>query len=189
LGGNRYEFFNTTAFTDADAFEITLRFSDGRVGRIRLSVPPMNKRIASLKGCEAAGEWVTVHISRMGREVSREQILFSPIVTQPAEKVPVLPEMLELRDGVVSVCKDGKRLSASDPYTILFRAPTDNDQNLLNQCPMEDYLEQNEEVIETKVSAGVLIVKTRITTKTREFLCTDTYEGCTEGVLVTSRLQ
>ena len=189
LGGNRYEFFNTTAFTDADAFEITLRFSDGRVGRIRLSVPPMSKRIASLKGCEAAGEWVTVHISRMGREVSREQILFSPIVTQPVEKVPVLPDMLELRDGVISVCKDGKRLCASDPYTILFRAPTDNDQNLLNQCPMEDYLEQNEEVIETKVSAGVLTVKTRITTKTREFLCTDTYEGCTEGVLVTSRLQ
>ena len=54
---------------------------------------------------------------------------------------------------------------------------------------MEDFLHQREEVVETKVSQGKLTVKTRITTPDREFLCTDVYEGCTEGVYVTSTLR
>ena len=189
LGDNRYEVFNTMAFTDAAEFEIKLRFSDGRMFRTRLSVPPMEKRVFRLKGCEAAGEWVTAIVSRHGHEVSREQLLFGPIKMKPVNRTDILPDMLELRDGVVSVVKDGKRICASDPYTILFRAPTDNDKNLLMQCPMEDFLHQREEVVETKVSQGKLTVKTRITTPDREFLCTDVYEGCTEGVYVTSTLR
>lgn len=189
IGGNRYEFFNTMAFTDTDDCVITLRFSDGRIRRTRLNIPPMTKKIFVLNGCDAAGEWVTVCVSREGREVSREQIVFAQSVVDAVETQPALPEMLELRDGKIMVCKDGKFMTASVPYTILYRAPTDNDKNLLMQCPMDDYLNQREEVLETVFSGGKLIVKTKISTNKREFICTDTYEGCKEGILITSHLK
>ena len=189
LESNRYEVFNTMEFTNADVFVMTLRFSDGRVRRTRLNLAPLTKKVFVLRGCEAAGEWVTIHVSRDGMEVSREQILFGQAVKSMPEILPELPEMLELRDGKIMFRKNGAVMSASSPYTMLYRAPTDNDKNLLMQCPMDDYITEQEEVLETVVSGGKLTVKTKIKTREREFLCTDIYEGCKDGVMVTSRLQ
>lgn len=188
VSGDRYEFFNTMAFTNARSYDIILRFSDGRVRRTRVDVPPLQKKAFILKGCDAAGEWVNVYVRKNGADVSCEQIVFNQNVISRVTSSS-LPNWLELRDGTIAFRKDGKTLMACTPYTILYRAPTDNDKNLLMQCPMDDFLQQQEEVLETKLTNNILTVKTKIRTKTREFICTDSYEGCSEGVLVTSRLR
>ena len=188
-GGNRYEVFNTMAFTGGEAYKLTFYFSDGRSLAIRASVPPLSKRVIALKGGEAAGEWVTVCVSRDGRELSREQIVFEQKVLRQVRTDPDLPEGFSMSDGLIRYAKDGKVLSVGTPYTILFRAATDNDVNLMGINTMEPYYHQTEQILETKKSDGRLWVKTRIRNRIQEFICEDTYEGCAGGVLVTCRLR
>ena len=189
IQGNRYEVFNTMAFTGGEQYTLTFRFSDGRALAIRAGVPPLSRRIISLKGGEAAGEWVTVCVSKDGRELSREQLIFERQISRHPRTQPRLPDGFSVADGVIRFAKDGKTLTAGVPYTVLFRAATDNDIDLLGINHMEPYYQQTEQILETKVSDGVLRVKTRIRNRIQEFLCEDTYEGCEAGVLVTSRLR
>ncbi len=187
--GNTYEIFNTLAFTGSETFRMAFHFSDGRLQEKTVSCPPLSKVEAALDGCEAEGDSVTVVVTRDGTEVSREQLLFREPAGIAVEGNGQLPDNLQLEDGVVIVEKDGKKLTASAPYTILYRAPTDNDVDFFLHTSMDDYLGQREQVISTQVSGNCITVKTRITCRKQIFLCTDTYEGCDQGILVTSRLQ
>ncbi len=188
LKDNRYEVFNTNAFTNSDAYVMTFRFSDGRVHAIRAGIPPMTRRIIALNDGHAAGEWVTITVTRDGREVSKEQILFAQKVLQAVEAGKPLPEGFALTDGVLSYEKNGKTIHSAVPETILFRAPTDNDFNIASMNIMAPYTEQTNQVMETRMEGGKLIVVTKIRNKIQEFLCTDIYEGCDAGILVTCRL-
>ncbi len=186
--GNRYEIFNTLAFTDADVFRLNFRFSGGAAHSVKISVPPMQKRILSLPDGEAAVEYVTVTVTRDGREISKEQIVFNIPVITDVKTHRALNADLSLCDGVISYQKDGKWLTACTPYTVLFRAATDNDYNFMNMNTMEPYIDQFQQVVETKVEGGKLTVVTKISNKRQEFLCTDIYESCDRGILLTSRL-
>ena len=53
---------------------------------------------------------------------------------------------------------------------------------------MDDYLLQREEVLNVAVDQEKLVVTSRITCRKQVFLCTDRYESCDSGILVTSRL-
>jgi len=189
LNGNRYEVFNTMAFTGGEAYVMTFRFSDGRTMAIRASVPPLSKRIIALKGGEAAGEWVTVCVSKDGHELSREQIVFKQQMVSQVRTTTSLPEGFSFTDGVIRYCQDGKMLTAGAPYTVLFRAPVDNDINYMMVNTMEPYTRQTEQILETRMKDGKFCVKSRIRNKYQEFLCEDSYEGCESGILVTSRLR
>ena len=188
LKGNRYEVFNTMAFTGGQAFVMTFRFSDGRTMAIRAAVPPLSRRVIILKDGEAAGEWVTVVVSRDGHEVSREQIVFDQQTVQWVKKVSNLPKGFSVADGMIRFQKDGRVLTAGIPYTVLYRAPMDNDINVLSVNAMAPYIPQTEQILETKMENGKFCVKTRIRNKIQTFICEDTYEGCESGVLVTSKL-
>ena len=188
LKDNRYEVFNTNAFTSAEAYVMTFRFSDGRVKAIRAAVPPMSRRIIAMDGGEAAGEWVTVTVTKDGREVSREQIVFGQQVITQVETQCKLPENLILKDGTVCIERDGKQLCAAVPYTVLFRAPMDNDINFMMADTMAPYTAQTERVLETRIEENRITIVTAIRNKLQEFRCTDTYEACAQGILVTSHL-
>ena len=80
-------------------------------------------------------------------------------------------------------------MEAGDPYTILFRAPTDNDYvdfGLRNS--MADFITEKEEGVTVESRDSSIVAKTCIRTGKAVFECTDTYEACPAGVLVTSRL-
>ena len=186
---DRYEVFNTMAFTGGEQYILTFRFSDGRALAIRAAVPPLSKRIISLKGGKASGEWVTVSVSRDGHELSREQIVFDQQVVRDVKVLPALPEGFSMSDGIIRFQKDGKVLTAGAPYTVLFRAPVDNDINYMMVNTMLPYTKQTEQILEARMTDGKLCVKSRIRNKTQEFLCEDTYEGCESGILVTSKLR
>ena len=189
LKDNRYELFNTTSFTDSKVFVITFRFSDGRACAVRASVPPLSKRMITLKNGEAAGQWVTVTVTRDGKEVSREQIVFVLDIPEAAPVGNRLPEGLSIQDGIVRVEKNGKMLAAGAPYTVLFRASTDNDIDFMSRNTMAPYQNQTQQILETRIEEGKIVVVTKISNDIQEFRCTDVYENCETGILVTSSLR
>lgn len=100
-----------------------------------------------------------------------------------------LPPILQLENRRPSLYLGDTQLLSSDPYTILFRAPTDNDADMLQRSTMADFTDQREEVLDFDRGELQLKVRTRISCKAGSFLCTDTYEYCSQGILVTSRLR
>jgi hypothetical protein len=186
LDGMRYEFFNTTGFTDASAYDVEFRFAGGETVHPELSLKPLAKCVLEVPGC---GDMVTVVVSKNGKELSREQIIFQlPVKENPTVQAG-LPQWLDVKDGHVVIEKDGKKLISADPYSIVFRAPTDNDVDVSGRCTMTSYVAQKESHVSTRVEGDRVHVTWKITCKGQEFRCTDTYERCEEGILVTSRLQ
>lgn len=187
---DRYELFNTTAFTDAEHYGLTFCFRDGRRIPVRVSVPPLSKRIVALPGCAPVGEQITVEVTelRSGRQVSEEQLVFDIPVIRDVQPVSGLPDWFDIRDGKVILTKDGKQLTSDSTYTILCRAPTDNDIRFDRSTAMDDFLVQRETVEQIRVEADKVTVRSRIRCRARSFICVDTYEACVAGILVTSRL-
>ncbi len=254
-GGNKFEVFNTRAFTEGSRYLLKFQWSDGTEVAVSPQVPPLGRvqiemevesrkkatedagerllltvatidmasdRNASRDGflCSAgnAGETGAVNCAQ-GREVAREQLVFSyPAARTPKDAGKVaLPEGFQARHSTVRVPVGNGHLEASDPYTILFRAPTDNDCGFALKTAMDDFIVEKEEVLSvktypvdpslaeghpaglstgfpfgktlsTKKGVGRVEVATRITCKKAVFTCTDCYEGSAEGIVVTSRL-
>lgn len=200
LGGDRFEVFNTTAFSAGNRYRLECRWSDGSRMTIVPEAGPLTRMEITIEtkehreAAEAAGEDLTLMIvttdTADGREVAREQIVLEEAIAQaPTDTGSMkLPESLSLKGGKPALQLDGGMLTASDPYTILFRAPTDNDFNFsLHHC-MEDFVGQKEEVLSVEQEENRITVTTRILCKKQIFTCTDCYEGSEEGIVVTSRL-
>ncbi|MGN0999164.1 MAG: glycoside hydrolase family 2 TIM barrel-domain containing protein [Faecousia sp.] len=185
LAGERYELFNTTAFTDASAYRIEFRFDSGEMVAPEISLKPLSKTEITVPG---SGDSVTVVVLRDGNEVSREQILFRLPVCRDVKLLDTLPKWLNVENGVVTLEKEGKKLSSSVPNTILFRAPTDNDVNLAGMSTMSPFVAEQEELVSTRVEGTKVILTWKLRCKAYEFTCVDTYESCEEGILVTSKL-
>ena len=135
-------------------------------------------------------QWVTVIVtdSRTGKDVSTEQIIFDLRIPQCPKTLPKLPDWVDVLDGKVVFRKNGKTMTASQCSTLLFRAPTDNDVDFFNNTAMDDYLPQREEIVSVTSDEKKLTITGKITCRKQAFLCTDTYEGCDAGILVTSKL-
>lgn len=186
LEGDRYEVFNTTAFTDASEYRAEFRFSGGETVTPEITLEPLSRTEITVPG---SGDSVTVVVTKNGTEVSREQIIFRlPVVEEPT-RLEKLPQWMDVRGGTVIIEKDGKKLISSDPYTILFRAPTDNDVNLAMMSTVADFVAQKEEHLYTRVQGSQVKVSWKIHCRKQEFICEDIYEACEEGILVTSKLR
>lgn len=184
--GCTYEFFNTTAFTNAKEFSVNFFFSDGRTVPVTVDLAPLQKKTVDLCDCEAS-ESVTVVVSRGQREVSREQIVFQNAVLSDVPKQGELPQVLDDK-GLVSIKVDDTTMQSGTPYTILFRAPVDNDIDWAGRSAVKPYLSEKEEIAEIVKEENKICVKTIIRTSKAKFLCTDVYEACAQGILVTSTL-
>ena len=191
LAEDVYEIFNTMAFTSTACFRMVICFDGGKKRSFRVEVPPLTKSNVRLPGCYPVGTsvYVCVEDTRTGRTVSEEQLFFALPITEVSGEKLSHPVALDLSDGTVKLHKNGRTLTASQPYTILYRAPTDNDRDLLLRTQVDDYLVQKEELLSTSVTGNCVRIETRIICRRKIFLCTDTYEQCSKGILVTSRLQ
>lgn len=186
LGENKYRVFNTMSFTNGSDYEVTFRFGDGNIQTPYLSVKPMEKQIVEVPG---GGDNVIITVSRNGQVVSREQILFSVTAAVAEPVCQPLPKGLSVTDGVVTIEKDGKKLVSARPYTLLFRAPTDNDNGAFSAGIFREYTAQKETHLSTTISDSAIQVNWEIRCPKHTFLCQDTYESCQDGILVTSRLR
>lgn len=205
--GNLYEIFNTTGFTPGSGFVLRCRWSDGRQTEIVPPVGPLERKcIRILPPVERSGEeyrricrdsrqelllTITTLEKSTGREAAVEQIILrEAALPRPARSSQKpLPSILQVENGRPSLYLGDTRLLAADPYTLLFRAPTDNDVDLLGRCVVSDFTDQREEVLEMERTPLQLKVKTRIECRAGSFLCTDIYEYCSQGLLLTSRLR
>lgn len=207
-----FELFNTRAFTDGADYRLELTWTDGTVEEIVPDVGPLERKLIRLdvekhrKAAEAEGTdlgFIAVTFDqRTGEEVSREQVMISEHVLsssdvrreQEPDKAPHLGEdwptgYFRLEAGRPLFVTGRNLMMASDPWTILFRAPTDNDYAMLGiKSHMNGFLNEKEEVLSVKEKDSATVVTSRIICRKAVFQCTDTYERVPEGILITSRL-
>lgn len=193
LSGDTYELFNTTAFSPGERYILTCRWNDGSSAQIIPKAAPLSKEKVQMAPPETGGEQlltVSCYDTVTGREVSKEQIELKTCFPSEKEitKKTVFPEMFQYGKEGIGLSLGGSKMTASDPYTILFRAPTDNDKDFFLHSCMDPFMPQKEEVVSEERKEGVINRVTRITCKKHVFTCTDRYEACEDGVLVTSTL-
>ena len=200
IKGNTFEVFNTRSFTNADAFILVMKWNDGTEIQLESHAEPLKTELIELdaetKVKEAVAEGrdclldiITVD-KKSGCEVSREQLILNEHIEAVPQDIGRRPldDIVSEQDGLIFTIS-GIEVRPSDPYTILFRAPTDNDHVFFGlKNVMRDYIGQKEEVLSIEKEETRAIITTRIKCRGKLFICTDTYEACDKGILVTSRL-
>lgn len=192
LEGKRFELFNTMAFTTSDEYAIRFLQPDGRGICPELpAVPPLSRRTVVLEGVDTEQSWVTAVVTnrQTGAEVSREQIVFCVPVEAVPEPIPGIYPMLDIVNGYPVIRKDGKVLTSDIQSTVLFRAPTDNDRDFTLKTAMDGFVDQQEELVSVEVTKNSVTVTSKLLCRKHQFTCTDIYENCEKGILVTSRLK
>ncbi len=192
LGGGKFEIFNTTAFTEGSEYSLTFQWNDGTEHTLSPDVAPMSKAALELPvGQEVDGVQTCVVTTRkVGHDepIAEEQLILSLKAASAAADRP-LPEGCDILNGKLTLrLPDGQTVSAADEGTILYRAGTDNDTDPLFSDTMKPFAAQKEEMVSTETIPYGYKVVTRVTNKNGAYLVTDTYEGCEQGVLVTSHI-
>lgn len=189
--GCRYEIFNTMAFRNAKDYYLEFTYPEGKKEAVTVNVEPMSRRIVELPQCPAGETTVDVAVyeAKSGRKVSIEQLVFSVPVVTSVEVIPAIPAGVDVVDGKLIIRKNGVTMTTDRCHTLLFRAPTDNDIDFTLRTAMDDFVIQKETLLSVRVQQEKLVVTSKLVTKGQQFICTDTYESCTEGILVTSVLR
>ena len=192
ISGSSFELFNTTAFSSGNRYQLTFTWNDGTVNVIDADAEPLKKTIVAVPEPEAVDGNLSVIVStkdkKTGRIVSEEQIVIRQNVPAVEGDLP-LPDTCSFPGGHFTLAlPDGQVMRSNSEYTLLYRAPTDNDTDLQFHNMMEPFMEQ----VETVISSGPILngyrVETELTNKTGRYTVTDSYEGTEDGILVTSTL-
>ena len=196
--GNTYEVFNTTGFSEGSRYRLNCRWSDGGRATVIPTAGPMEKvRMEiipeeTVVPTETSNDlMLTIDIidTREESVTATEQFLLEErMPSEEAAGAPVKRSHISLMDGKVTFTLDGETMCTGNPGTILFRAATDNDADVMMRNTMETYYDQKEKVVNVEWKEHGLEVQTEILTAGKKFLCTDTYTECTNGILVSSKL-
>ncbi len=204
LGGDDFEIFNTKAFTPGMRYELKLTWSDGSEETLTPWAEPLEKqrvKMATAEHIKAADEsgtdcllTITTIDRKTGAEAAREQIVIKENIAKipsDAGKYPV-GDLID-DNGGISIRLGDAVIRPADPYTILFRATTDNDNIFYNTVDaMKDFKDQRTDILSVEKTERKLTVVSKIICKKNEFEVTDTYEAADDSgraVLVTSRLR
>ncbi len=157
IGNNVFEVFNTTGFTDASEYEVTFTFSTGKEVKKVFDLKPLTS--GSFKVDPEEGEDVkvpdlmgdircTVSVKDIatGRIVSTEQMVTEkkPVFEKKLHRADSFPEGFSVNGGAPSLFRGKELMTGSDPYTILWRAATDNDVDLAGRDTMSPFYDQKE---------------------------------------------
>ena len=191
VSGDTFEIFNTTAFSNAQRYELNFQWNDGSSMTVRSDVQPLSKeKIQVASGAAVDGTRIVTVVTTdtvTGRVVSEEQLILSmKVPAAPATKA--LDDAYSVVDGKLVCKRGGEILSGAEQGTLLYRAGTDNDTDMLFSKVMRPYEQQTEEVVSTEKTATGYRVVTKVSNKKNKFTVTDTYEGTEDGILVTSVL-
>ena len=192
LSGGRFKIFNTTAFSRGSRYKLTFAWNDGSSFEILPTAGPLSEEIIEIPlGRQTEGSLmvlVTARDTKTDALVSEEEIVIKQVVPG-AEADRPLPGSCCLDNGnAVLSLGDGQVMTDAPEPFLLYRAATDNDTDAAFGRPMIPYYDQKTELVEQeKTEKGVRNVY-RITNKKAKFQVTETWEGCGEGILVTSIL-
>ena len=192
IAGDTFEVFNTTAFSAGDRYELTFTWNDGTVNVITPDTAPLSRSNVTVPEPKEVAGNLSVIVSAKdtvsGRLVSEEQIVIRESVPA-AEGDHLLPKECSFAGGHFALTlPDGEKLRSNSQYTILYRAPTDNDTDLQFKNSMEPFMNQAECIITHGPILNGYRVETEITNKNGRYSVIDSYEGTEHGILVTSTL-
>ena len=192
LGGEEFELFNTTGFTDGSRYELRFRWNDGTeavcvpeglapLRRIQVSLP-VGKPTG--EGCAAV---VTVTDRETGRVVSEESLVLSEQYPG-APALADLPDWFEQTEGKIRIrLPGGRSLEEAEQGRILYRASTDNDTKLYKST-MLPWFDQREKLLTVREQEHGVELIWALKNQRGKFLVFDRYQGTEDGILVTSRL-
>ena len=192
LSGDKFEVFNTMAFSNASRYKLEFQWNDGSSVTVKPDAAPLSKvTVQVAPGQPVDGtQMVTIVTTdtKTGKAVAEEQIILARKV-RAAPAVQKLPEGYTVGGGRL-ICQRGDRtvMTSALQGTLLYRAATDNDTDLTFRNGMAPYMAQTEELVSAGETANGWKVVTRVSNKKQKFTVTDTYEGVEGGVLVTSVL-
>ncbi len=192
LAGNEFEIFNTTAFTPGRVFRLRLVWNDGTEQTIIPEAGPLERQRLRLPLGTGTKEGLLLNVfvtdTRNGQTDRETLILEDPVLPCPALRP--LPDSVRFLDG--RFCMElpgGHRLTAELPSTSLWRAATDNDRDPQGSNSMKGWYGTKETLLSVKAVENGYEVRTRLSKDPLNvFEVTDLYQGCPEGILVTSRL-
>ncbi len=204
IEGDRFELFNTRSFTDGSAYVLELMWSDGITSLFTPEIGPLEKKIITIDtsshkaACRTMGKdcMLTVVVKNLKsmKEASREQIFISASEGAVLSEHPRIHRgtnelKLTVSNGMPVISAGQTVLTSSDPYTILFRAPTDNDLTMGGvRNTMAPFIAENEKVLSIENKDGTIEVRTQISCKGSRFICTDTYKKAESAINITSTL-
>ena len=192
LGGNRFEVFNTTAFSGGERYELRFMWNDGTETVVRPQVGPLSKEELEL----APGSPVNGNLSAIvstvdtvtGAEVSQEQLTLSWALPEAPKPAP-LPDWFRVDNGAVRIAlPSGHFMTSAQEYTLLYRAATDNDTDPFFRNTMKPFYAQKEKCVSTEAIENGVRVTSTVSNRKARYTVTDTYQGVEGGVLVTSHL-
>ena len=191
LGGQFFEVFNTTSFSAGSRYGLFLRFSDGTMREVPITAGPLTieqVEVPLTPGEDKLACIALVMDKRTGKEVSEEQVILVNQLSE-AKGGSSLPDNFTLVQGrPVITLPSGQVLKGCEPYTVLYRAGTDNDTNAFFARTMDPYLAQTETFVSQREVEGGYEVTFFVANEKASFTVTDTYTGCEGGVLVKSHL-
>lgn len=192
LGGADVEIFNTTGFSQGTNYRLDFLWNDGSTFILSPDVRPLEKKVFHIPQGKAAHGTLSLIVSttdlRTNCTVSEEQVVLQQQVQKQPQTFP-LPAGYALEHNKFVFWQGGETvLQEAEQSTLLYRAATDNDTDLLFRNTMKPYEEQEETVLRTERLPNGLRVVTQIKNRKNRFVVTDTYEGTDKGVLVTSHL-
>ncbi len=189
LRDNVFEIFNTLSFTNASEFALRFCFSDGSEKEYHFDVEPLAKKEVSIElGKELDGDLslIVSTIDSKGVTRAEEEIVLKERVRNLKGTCP-LPEGVRVEDGRLHIeLEGGEELVSAEEDTLLYRAPTDNDTDYLYRDPMGPFTKQERTIIAQEALPNGIRVRAKWTNKKNQYIVVDTYEGCEEGVLLTS---
>lgn len=190
-GGNRFEIFNTTAFSDGNRY--LLRFSAGGAlfHEKAYTVPPLSKKVISIPlpqhDSEADFFVDTETVDTLtGRSVSVEQLILNECFRKAGElKRTALPKDFAVDEqGHISFGS----LNSAQEDTLLYRAATDNDAPLAGMIPqalnVQQFYHTKEKITGIDRGNGRIEVRKVLACGKLRFEETTAYTGTEDGVLV-----
>ena len=125
---------------------------------------------------------VTAKDCMTGKIVSEEQIILARKVPAAPEKKTALPEACTAAgSGFSLILPDGSLLTSEKEETLLYRAATDNDTDLMFRNLVKPWYAQTESLVSSeRIENGVRIIR-EVSNKKAKYTVTDTYEGTERG--------
>lgn len=201
LEEDKFEVFNTTGFTDGKNYRLECFWSDGGKAEVIPDVKPRQRKIVRIVPKKGEKDeslllegnlLLTIHTvdTRSGKRVATEQIsLEDRIYPEPLKtKALGIYNNMSLGKGRFTLKLPEGEMTSGSPYHILFRAATDNDTDIQMRNTMEPYYQEEEKILTVRKSDRKRVMETRIRAAKQVFDCTDVYESCAEGILVTSKI-
>ncbi len=182
--------FNTQAFTGTDGFRVELRTESGFAETLTPALGPWEKTAVPLELPESGeSDYLTVETYDAAGELRDVTQFTLKEVLPEAPAAKKLPEGFRLEAGRPVWTRNGVKLETASPYTLLFRAQTDNDKLLFLPSAMEKWYGESEKLVSSLITETACTVVTRVKAGGCRFEVTDLYQGCDDGVYVESTVR